>query len=163
MDSGSDGDRAEPGDASSKGVGGEGVEDERVEMPPYFSRVNCAKILMELQLHDVCSHTHAHTHTHTHTRGGSRGGHRGPPRQASHDIMPAHCVHPSQSWLLSLPRQTHVQQAAMPFRVTVQMKRTHAPRTMHIPGSNHPETRRASLFHVHFLGIVYGYEALWQS
>ena len=67
MDSGSDGDRAEPGDASSKGVGGEGVEDERVEMPPYFSRVNCAKILMELQLHEVCSYTHAHTHTHTHT------------------------------------------------------------------------------------------------
>ena len=32
-----------------EGVRGDGVK----ELPPYFSRVNCAKILMELQLYDV--------------------------------------------------------------------------------------------------------------
>ena len=81
MDSGSDGDGAKPSDVTSEGVGGEGVggegvRGEGVEMPPYFSRVNCAKILMELQLHDVRCHAHMHTHTHayTHAHTHSRGG-----------------------------------------------------------------------------------------
>ena len=33
---------------------GEGVMGDDGDLPPYFSRVSCAKILMELHLHDVC-------------------------------------------------------------------------------------------------------------
>ena len=33
---------------------GEGVMGDGGDLPPYFSRVSCAKILMELHLHDVC-------------------------------------------------------------------------------------------------------------
>ena len=36
---------------------GEGEGEEVREVPPYFFRVSSAKILMELQMYDVCQHS----------------------------------------------------------------------------------------------------------
>ena len=42
------------GREDGEGVMSEGVMGDDGDLPPYFSRVSCAKILMELHLHDVC-------------------------------------------------------------------------------------------------------------
>ena len=39
--------------AMCEGANGDSVTGDGITTPPYFSRVACAKILMELQLHDV--------------------------------------------------------------------------------------------------------------
>ena len=53
MGTGGEGWRKETESEGGASVRGDCVGGEGVALPPYFARVSCAKILMELQLHDV--------------------------------------------------------------------------------------------------------------